>query len=108
MGVYLYSDNVSSLDENEKIVCQVCNKVMPEDSELEDFNYAWDGDVEVDCCNECFDEASFKYVVWVGAVDDYYTTYKRAKEHYDEWIEKGYDQVVLETMEECLARSEEC
>ena len=37
----------------------------------------------------------FKYVVWVGGVDDYYTNYDRAKEHYDEWIEQGYDQVIL-------------
>ena len=25
----------------------------------------------------------WKYIVWVGGVDDWYTTYKRAKEHYD-------------------------
>lgn len=37
----------------------------------------------------------FKYVVWVGGVDDYYTEYNRAKEHYDEWIDQGYDDVVL-------------
>tara|TARA_R100001460_G_scaffold62079_1_gene102196 strand:+ start:254 stop:463 length:210 start_codon:yes stop_codon:yes gene_type:complete len=39
--------------------------------------------------------AKFRYVVWVGGVDDYYTNYDRAKEHYDEWIEQGYDDVVL-------------
>ena len=38
----------------------------------------------------------WKYVVWVGGCDDYYTTYERAKEHYDEWIEQGYDDVRLE------------
>jgi hypothetical protein len=32
----------------------------------------------------------WKYIVWVGGVDDYYTTYERAKEHYDEWIKQGY------------------
>ena len=37
----------------------------------------------------------FKYVVWVGGVDDYYTDYERAKEHYEEWIEQGYDDVVM-------------
>ena len=37
----------------------------------------------------------FKYVVWVGGVDDYYTDYERAKEHYEEWIEQGYDHVVM-------------
>ncbi len=36
-----------------------------------------------------------KYVVWVCGVDDYYTDYERAKEHYDEWIDQGYDDVVL-------------
>jgi hypothetical protein len=39
----------------------------------------------------------YKYVVWVGGCDDYYTTYERAKEHYDEWIEQGYDGVHLFT-----------
>jgi len=38
---------------------------------------------------------NFKYVVWVGGVDDYYTEYNRAKEHYDEWIDQGYDDVVM-------------
>ena len=37
----------------------------------------------------------WRYVVWVGGVDDYYTDYDRAKKHYDEWIEQGYDDVVL-------------
>ena len=41
----------------------------------------------------------WKYIVWVGGVDDWYTTYERAKEHYDEWIEQGYDQVVIEKLE---------
>ena len=38
---------------------------------------------------------NWKYIVWVSDVDDYYTTYERAKEHYNEWIEKEYDQVAL-------------
>lgn len=42
---------------------------------------------------------TYKYIVWVGGVDDYYTYYERAKEHYDEWIEEGYDEVCLETIE---------
>ena len=25
----------------------------------------------------------WRYIVWVGGVDDYYTTYEKAKEHYD-------------------------
>ena len=42
----------------------------------------------------------WRYIVWVGGVDDYYTTYERAKEHYDEWIEQGYDEVIIEKIEE--------
>jgi len=39
--------------------------------------------------------SKYKYIVWAGGCDDYYTTYERAKEHYDEWIEKGYDDLFL-------------
>jgi len=38
----------------------------------------------------------YKYIVWVGGCDDHYPTYKKAKEHYDKWIEQGYDDVHLE------------
>ena len=38
---------------------------------------------------------SWRYVVWVGGCDDYFTTYKKAKEHYDNWIDEGYDDVKL-------------
>ena len=41
----------------------------------------------------------YKYIVWVGGCDDYYTDYKKAKEHYDEWIKKGYDDVCIEQIE---------
>ena len=37
----------------------------------------------------------WRFVVWVEDCDDYFTTYERAKEHYDEWIEQGYDGVHL-------------
>ena len=37
----------------------------------------------------------WRWIVWVGGVDDYYTDYERAKEHYEEWIEQGYDDVVI-------------
>ena len=40
----------------------------------------------------------WKCVVWVGACDDYYTSYERAKEHYDEWIAQGYDDVHLQAL----------
>tara|TARA_R100000278_G_scaffold22673_1_gene21229 strand:- start:9731 stop:9880 length:150 start_codon:yes stop_codon:yes gene_type:complete len=38
---------------------------------------------------------NYKYVVWVGGCDDYFTTYKKAKEHYDNWIDAGYDDVKI-------------
>ena len=40
--------------------------------------------------------SDYKYVVWVGGCDDYYTTYERAKKHYDEWINKGYNDVYIQ------------
>ena len=42
----------------------------------------------------------WRYVVWVGGCDDYYTEYERAKEHYDKWIEQGYDDVHLLKLKE--------
>jgi len=45
-------------------------------------------------------DSNYKYVVWVGGCDDYYTTYENAKEHYDEWIEQGYDDVHLLKLED--------
>lgn len=38
----------------------------------------------------------YKYIVWVGGVDDYYVYYKDAKRDYDYWISQDYDEVVLE------------
>ena len=37
----------------------------------------------------------WRYIVWVGGVDDYYKNYKDAKRDYDEWEDKGYDDVIL-------------
>jgi hypothetical protein len=44
--------------------------------------------------------SKYKYVVWVGSCDDYYTSYKKAKQDYDEWIKQGYDDVHLEEVSE--------
>ena len=44
--------------------------------------------------------SKYKYIVWVGSCDDYYATYKKAKEHYDEWIEQGHDDVHLLKLKE--------
>tara|TARA_R110000824_G_scaffold356857_1_gene544126 strand:+ start:44 stop:196 length:153 start_codon:yes stop_codon:yes gene_type:complete len=37
----------------------------------------------------------WRWIVWVGDVDDYYVDYDTAKKHFDESIEKGYDLVVM-------------
>ena len=44
--------------------------------------------------------SKWKYIVWVGGVDDYYTTYERAKEHYDMWDKLGYDELILEKIDD--------
>ena len=38
----------------------------------------------------------WRYIVWVGGVDDYYKRYEDAKRDYDEWKDKGYDGIYLE------------
>lgn len=38
----------------------------------------------------------YKYIVWVGGCDDYYSNYKDAKRDADAWKAKGYDDVVIE------------
>ena len=38
----------------------------------------------------------WRRIVWVGGNDDYYKKYEDAKRDYDDWIAKGYDDVVLE------------
>ena len=42
----------------------------------------------------------WRYIVWVGGVDDYYVNYKDAKRDADEWKDKGYDDVIIERIEE--------
>ena len=41
-------------------------------------------------------ELGWRYIVWVGGIDDYYKKYKDAKRDYDEWEDKGYDEIYLE------------
>ena len=42
----------------------------------------------------------WKYIVWVGGVDDYYTTYDKAMDAYKIWKELGYTDVIIERIEE--------
>ena len=41
-------------------------------------------------------QQGWRWIVWVGGVDDYYKDYSRAKQHADEWIAKGHDDVIIE------------
>ena len=41
----------------------------------------------------------YKYIVWVGGVDDYYSNYKDAKRDADQWKAKGYDDVIIEKIQ---------
>lgn len=44
-----------------------------------------------------------KFIVWVGGVPDYEgKDLKKAQEVFKEWQKKGYDDVVLEKIEEDL------
>mgnify|MGYP003126847465 CR=1 FL=1 len=40
----------------------------------------------------------WRYIVWVGSVDDYYVNYKDARRDADEWKDKGYDNVLIEEL----------
>lgn len=40
----------------------------------------------------------YKYIVWVGGTPDYYVSHKDAQRNYDEWIDKGYDDVKIEEL----------
>ena len=42
----------------------------------------------------------WKYIVWVGGVDNYYTTYDKAMDAYKIWKELGYTDVIIEKIEE--------
>ena len=44
----------------------------------------------------------WRYIVCVCAVDDYYVNYKDAKRDADEWKDKGYDDVIIEQIEEYI------
>ena len=41
-----------------------------------------------------------KYILWVGAIDDHYDTYEEAHENLLEWQSKGYDDVVIEEVDD--------
>tara|TARA_R110000787_G_scaffold201813_1_gene312571 strand:+ start:513 stop:716 length:204 start_codon:yes stop_codon:yes gene_type:complete len=42
----------------------------------------------------------WNYIVWVGGCSDYYVYYKDALVAYNDWLSQGYDDVVLEKINE--------
>ena len=41
----------------------------------------------------------YNWIVWVGDIPDYYVDYKTAKIDYLDWIDQGYDQIIIEKIE---------
>lgn len=41
-----------------------------------------------------------KYIIWVGGVGDIHTDHKEAMETYNNWINAGYDDVIVEILYE--------
>ena len=42
----------------------------------------------------------YKYIVWVGGIDYHYDNYQEAFYALENWVEKGYDDIVLVTIPE--------
>lgn len=42
----------------------------------------------------------WRYIVWVGGVDDYFLNYEDAKESAKEWTDAGYDFVEIQELSE--------
>jgi hypothetical protein len=42
----------------------------------------------------------WRYIVWIGGVDNYFKNFQDAKQDADEWKAKGYDDVIIERIEE--------
>ena len=38
----------------------------------------------------------YKWIVWVGGVDEYFDTYSSARHYAENMMLKGYDDVILE------------
>jgi hypothetical protein len=41
-----------------------------------------------------------RFIVWVGGIDNHYKTKPEAVEAVEEWKSKGYDDVILEEVNE--------
>ena len=40
--------------------------------------------------------SKYKWIVWVGGVDEYFRTHTEAKRYVNSMIKEGYDDVILE------------
>ena len=50
MSTYIYN-----IVEEDTIACGVCEQTFnTNEITTDDFNFAWDNIVSIDCCNECF------------------------------------------------------
>lgn len=38
----------------------------------------------------------YKFIVWVGGLDDYFTNEKEAVAHAENWRDMGYDDIIIE------------
>jgi len=48
------SEYIINITEEETIKCHVCNEVFnTEEITTDDYHFAWDNIVDVDCCSEC-------------------------------------------------------
>ena len=48
------SQPLSEIVEEKTVKCGVCGKAFNvQDMSLDDWNFAWDNIVSIDCCNEC-------------------------------------------------------
>jgi len=51
------STYISDIVEDDTITCEVCKTTLKTDeTTTDDFNFAWDNLVSVDCCSECCEE----------------------------------------------------
>ena len=43
-------------------------------------------------------EMKYNYVLWIGGVDDYFVDLDQAHQNFWEWIDKGYEDVILQDL----------
>jgi hypothetical protein len=39
--------------------------------------------------------SSYKYIVWVGSIPNYFTDYQKAENYFLDWCHEGYDDIEL-------------